>query len=906
MPTNSSSHRRLEPALDAPLDLQIELSGWVGDRVRANEAQWLVPAPATNPGMVEMFLHRLDAPVSGLTDNFWVPWIGEYAGKYLLSAVQSLRLTGNVELKQTLNQFVPRLIGTQGSDGSLGLPRSWDLWGQYHVMLGLLRWHEHTGDAQALDACRRAADLACARYLGRPWAIAADHPKEDQKNHAVAHVLALLHEGTGEVRYLDLVQAIVAEWAKPGGADFLGRALAGKDFYTGSRHRWESVHDLQAIAELYFITGQADYRTAFDQVWRNIRARDCHVTGGFTSGEEATGNPFDPRYIETCATVAWMALTIDMLRMTADPAAVDELEQSLFNAILGAQSPDGRLWTYHTPMGGIPIEDFSPAARLGYRLPAYYDLAWQARDRYPQLSCCAANGPRGLGCLSEWAVMLANDAIVLNYYGPCKFGLTAPGGPAVTLDLQTAYPLDGAVQITVTPASTAVFALRLRIPAWSLTSGVAVNGLPQAGVQAGSYYELRRTWQPGDVVTLTLDLNPRVVAGQGNALGLSAAYRGPLLLAYDARLGPFDPLALPAPQLTVTPQIATHARGAALLATFPSAAGDVTLCDFASAGQSDAGALAGRPDVTGVWQFSRSGETDPIAQQIRLLPDGRIDGYSHPNEARWGYEGDTLTFYAASSAPSTRFTLRTKQHGKQMLSGFSLLDSRVRHVLAEVDLGIVGKTWQFWREDASRAATILRPTIRLLPGGGFDRATHPNESRWGLEGETLVFYDANGVPSTRFTSIRMQNGRVQRRGSFLFDRSITHVLSEVDPDLTSLVWLFTRKLPGREPEPPLADKVRLLPNGRLDGYWHFNETSWSHDAANDTLTFFDARGAVSTHFRTFRAADGVMSFEGDLVSDESITHILKESCSGWMIDATYVVWLPSTIPHAAPVPPAPP
>jgi hypothetical protein len=120
--------------------------------------------------------------------------------------------------------------------------------------------------------------------------------------------------------------------------------------------------------------------------------------------------------------------------------------------------------------------------------------------------------------------------------------------------------------------------------------------------------------------------------------------------------------------------------------------GDVTLCDFASAGHSRAGNLSNRPDVSGQWQFSRS-DGSVIAEQIRLLGNGMIGGYAHPNEARWGFDGDTFTFYAQSGDPSTRFTLRTERNGKQVLNGFSLLDARVRHILSQVDLDVIGKTW---------------------------------------------------------------------------------------------------------------------------------------------------------------------------------------------------------------------
>src|SRR5262245_32029949 len=115
MPT--PGHRSLKPILAVPASATFAFGGWIGDRVRANESNWLTPAPATNPGMIEMFKQRLANP---LPDGP-VPWAGEFAGKYLISAVQSLRLTANSALRRVVEQFVAQLIASQGADGSLGM-----------------------------------------------------------------------------------------------------------------------------------------------------------------------------------------------------------------------------------------------------------------------------------------------------------------------------------------------------------------------------------------------------------------------------------------------------------------------------------------------------------------------------------------------------------------------------------------------------------------------------------------------------------------------------------------------------------------------------------------------------------------------------------------------------------------
>jgi DUF1680 family protein len=880
-----------------PPDLHFRPEGWIGERVQANEANWLVPLPALNPGMVEMFAARNNVRSVNLPgDNRDpVPWAGEFAGKYLIGVVQSLRLTGSAELESVAREFVRKLISTQGTDGSLGIPLPWDLWGQYHVMLGLLMWFEHTDDGAALVACQRAADLACARYLARPERIATDNPGDDEKNQAIAHVLALLYRRTGIARYRDLLHAIEREWpsmrcfdpldhSKPMRCgNFVDHPLQKREFFEGTRNRWESLHCVQAVAQLHYITGDPLYRAAFEQTWWSIRRLDRHATGGFSSFEAARGSPYDPRYIETCGTVAWMALTIDMLAMTGDVRAADDLELSLFNAVLGAQSRDGRQWTYHTPMGGIPIEGTpNPAALVGYRFPSFYNLGWQSRERYPQLSCCSANGPRGLGSLSEWAVMRASDAIIINYYGASTATLAAPDGTQVTLAQQTSYPVDGMIRITVTPAREALFVIRLRIPEWSVSSRLDVNGDAQTCTK-GTYADLPRVWKRGDVITLVLDMSVRVDAGLDVAWARSVAYRGPLLLAYDTRFGPFDPLAMPIVLLESPTHVEAGGQDSTVLVSFPSSLGEITFCDFASAGQPPA--LPARPVTTNVvWQFSRA-DGNVIAEQIRLASDGTLVGYAHPNEARWGFDGDTLTFFTSGGFASTRFMMRLLEHGKQVLSGRSLLDDNVRHILSEVDFTIIGKTWQFRRDSPDKG--ILLSSVRLLANGGFNVPTHPNETRWGMEGSTLVFYDASGAATTRFTSIRMHNGRVERSGTFLPDPSVRHVLSEIDPHITSRLWQF-----GRQSGPTFADELRLLPNQRLDGYHDNNEASWSAGNARDTLVFRSRAGDVSTSFDIFSVADGVMRFKGRSAFDPAITHVLKEFGPGWAMPSSYISWVP--------------
>ncbi|MBM3188159.1 MAG: hypothetical protein FJZ90_05490 [Chloroflexi bacterium] len=591
MSTRVKRSLALEPIPDAAFAFH----GLVGHRLEANLEQWLLVAPQANPAMLEMFRDRDRTPRRDL-----VPWAGEFAGKYLTSAALAHRLSRDERLRAQLDMFVDALIGVQAEDGYLGpFPTHerltgktadgkhalWDLWGHYHCMLGLLMWYQQTGYEPALAACRRAADHLCRRFLDTGERV-LDAGAEEM-NMAVSHGLALLYQETGEERYLRLVREIERDWQTPPAGDYVRTALAGIPFYQTPKPRWESLHDIQAILTLHEVTGETQYRQAFEHIWRSIRETDRHNTGGFSSGEKAQGSPYHPGAIETCCTVAWMALSVDMLRLTGDAQAADELELSTLNAAPGAQSPSGRWWTYNTPMDGV-------------RKASAHEIVFQAREGSPELNCCSVNGPRSLGMLADWAIMRGTDgAVVLNYYGPSAFAVTLPSGGRLQLTQNTEYPREGHIEIVVGLERDETFPLQLRIPAWSRRTLARVNGEPLEA-HPGNYLTLERTWRNGDTISLDLDMSLRVWRGERELEGKVCLFRGPVLLAYDRRFSDMDPDAVPAPDLEHLGAEMLPWRGAwptpwVLLRLQAANGRDLVLCDYATAGATGAPYLTWLP-----------------------------------------------------------------------------------------------------------------------------------------------------------------------------------------------------------------------------------------------------------------------------------------------------------------------
>ena len=569
---------RLTPHLQRLSDCRYKFDGWIGQYVSNITENWLTVAPKANPGLVEMMRDRDRKPLMGR----WCS-AGEYPGKFLTGAVEMLQLTQDEGLHHVLADLVKALVSCQESDGYLGpwptgshlkdqAPNSllsklslghhgpggiWDGWGHYHLMFALMLWSEETGDRKALTCVRKMADLLCRMYLPpthRP--VEMGHPV----NLSPIHALGMLYRRTGVRRYLQLAMKITEDLP---GATATGRlvgnyiedALAGRELYQTANTRWEMLHVLMGIGELYWDTGKDLYKRVLEHYWWSIVRFDRHNNGGFGSGEAAVGDPYDDRPIETCGTIAWLAMSAQMLAMTGQSIVADEMELSILNSVAGLFSPSGRWVTYNTPMDGV-------------RELFMKNSNWHARQGTPEFSCCSANAPRGFGAISNWAILQDEGGLVLNYYGPCEMSGRLRSGLSVNLRQETDYPRRGRIALGVCPSRPARFALKLRIPYWSRRSAVRVNGQPVRGVRRGEYLRLDRLWRRGDRVDIALDMSSHFWVGRKRCQGKVSMYRGPILMTYDPRFnrsasrGAIDvattkALAFPTDRATVSRQNAT-------------------------------------------------------------------------------------------------------------------------------------------------------------------------------------------------------------------------------------------------------------------------------------------------------------------------------------------------------------
>jgi DUF1680 family protein len=565
--------------------VRLHLQGSVGERVDANVNRWLLEAPLANPGMLEMFRVRDREPVPQI-----VPWAGEFVGKYLISAIQAMRMSDDPRLEPFVREVIADLLSTQADDGYMGpfrknerLLGQWDLWGHYHIMHALLMWHERTGDERVLIACRKMGDLICATYLGGNRRVfdAGSH----EMNMAILTSLGWLYRVTKEEKYVAMMKEVLADFERAG--DYHRAGLAGVPFYRTPRPRWESLHCIQGLVEMYRITGDEKYRTSYMNTWWSILRWDERNTGGFSSGEQATGNPYEDSAIETCCTIAWSALTADALRLDASSRIADALELSFYNGVLGAQHPSGRWWTYNTPMNGI-------------REASAHTIVFQSRAGTPELNCCSVNAPRGLGMVSEWGVMRtgvtggAGDGIALNYLGPMKAEVPLESGGKLVIETKTTYPLTGKIEFKLSTTDTSRdVILWVRVPTWA-GNVQWKGGLKRDGEGRAGYQGVVCPANGSTSASVEFEMPLRVVAGDMEQVGRVSIYRGPILLAYDQTLNDFDANQIPPidldrlPEATITippaANLAPWREKPAIVAELPAGDQVVRVADFASAG----------------------------------------------------------------------------------------------------------------------------------------------------------------------------------------------------------------------------------------------------------------------------------------------------------------------------------
>jgi len=262
------------------------------------------------------------------------------------------------------------------------------------------------------------------------------------------------------------------------------------------------------------VSGNGLYLKTAQIAWKDIVEHHLYLDGTTSAGEHFTDDQVLPgeessNTGEGCATVTFLQLTWQLLRLTGEPQYADELERTTYNALLGAQDARTGNICYFTPLNGRK----SPG---------------------PGINCCVSSEPRGISMIPQLAWGTRGEGAAVLFYVPGSVKLATAAGE-VAIESKTTYPLEGAVELTVNPARKTRFPLFLRVPWWT-ASYRATAGADTVTGTPGQFLSIDREWSPGDRVRIEMDVTVRLVPGGSSYPYSVAVQRGPQVLALEETL----------------------------------------------------------------------------------------------------------------------------------------------------------------------------------------------------------------------------------------------------------------------------------------------------------------------------------------------------------------------------------
>ena len=460
---------------------------------------------------------------------------GHMAGHYLSAASRMAAATGDASFKQKADHMVAELAkcqtalnqggylaafpsgafdileGKPGNGGGVVVP----YYTVHKIMAGLLDAHHYLGNPQALPIAVKMADYFAKRLAALSGEqleriFRTDGGRNPQNEFgAMSDVLAERYAVTGDRRYLDAARLFNRSW-------FVGPLAKGEDRLAGLHG---NTHIAQAIgiAHCANLSGDADEMQASVNFWKILTREHSFVIGGNSfrewfdkpgveTGPCIDGNKTLPATTaESCNTHNMLKLTTHLFERKPDAAYADYFERALYNHLLATIAPDNGAVTYFMPLSG------------------------NFRTYLTGTFCCVGSGIENTPRYNEGIYFQQGDSLWVNLYIPSELDWREAGLVVRQEgDIMRGEPL----RFAVIKAGKHPSNLNFRIPHWiSKPVVVTLNGkVMERGGKPSTYVSLKRKWQAGDVITLTLPAALRLEQAK-DAPSKVSVFFGPVLLA---------------------------------------------------------------------------------------------------------------------------------------------------------------------------------------------------------------------------------------------------------------------------------------------------------------------------------------------------------------------------------------
>jgi DUF1680 family protein len=514
--SDAASWRRVEYAAQAPTG-GVALHGGVFESAMRHNIQYLLES-FTLDDLLLQFRERAGKPIPASTrkpDKFWEEDLaGSNAGRFLMGAGNTLRWIKDPGLSARFKGVMDGIYECRQSDGYvMAYPEDTIFYSERGAYTRAWLTHGlieagYAGDPRAFDLLRSNYDwFNKCEYLPELLRGAV------QGGQGMIANTRLYFTPVGKPADMQVIQRYFLE-------DKWLEALATYD----ERQIWQYPYDrphcylltnLEAYLDVYRATGDRRWHDGVKAAWEMYRKHWEQIGGSISiieyNYDPPNSNSLKKELGELCGSSFWAFLSQRFQLMNPEEEKyAAEIEKSIYNVAMANQQGSHGL-RYHTILVGKKEE--------GTR----------------KNTCCEGQGTRFLGSLPEHIYSIAPDGLYVNLYEPSTIQWVQDGTPFRLL-METKFPYDKPVRLTISVDHPKSMKLRLRVPSWA--SGdmeVAVNNEKPAAGKPGSYLTIDRTWSAGDSIVFTLPISFAVTkyTGEDQIAGYSryAVTYGPLLYA---------------------------------------------------------------------------------------------------------------------------------------------------------------------------------------------------------------------------------------------------------------------------------------------------------------------------------------------------------------------------------------
>jgi len=382
------------------------------------------------------------------------------------------------------------------------------VWSPYYMihkyLAGLIDQYQLAGDDQALDVAAKLGDWVDWRTARLPYAQMQMVLQIEFGG--LPEALANLYTITGRERYLATAQRFYH-------AQVLDPLADGADRLAGLQANI-TTPKIVACVRMWEETGNAKYRDIAQNFWDLVTAHHVYVIGGAGNYEhfqqaDVVAGQLSNFTCENCVSYNLLKLTrlLHFHQLTRTDM-IDYYERTLFNQMLGEQDPTSPhgFNCYYTGLSAAAFK----RQPLNYFPGGNPDI--YATD-YDTFTCDTATGLETQAKFADTIYTRDADGLYVNLFIPSRVRLAG-----LVLQQATGFPDDPVISLSVLSGA-ATMTLRVRVPAWvDGPPTVMLNGVlipdastlptsgPISGPSSGGWVAIRRRWQSGDVLAVTLPM----------------------------------------------------------------------------------------------------------------------------------------------------------------------------------------------------------------------------------------------------------------------------------------------------------------------------------------------------------------------------------------------------------------